>query len=125
MKIIVSDTYEDMSRKAAHDLLEIIDSKKNPVLCTASGDSPAGMYKELAKEINERKIDISRWLFVSLDEWAGMNGDDEGSCRFHLNNQLFNSLHVTENNIAFFDGKKNMEDECERIESFINAARRY
>lgn len=118
MKIIVSDTYDDMSRKAAHDLLEIIHSKKNPVLCTASGDSPAGMYKELAKEINERKIDISGWLFVSLDEWAGMNGDDEGSCRFHLNNQLFNPLHVTENNIAFFDGKKNMKDECERIENF-------
>ena len=90
------------------------------MLCTASGDSPAGLYKELIRQVNEKKIDVSGWYFVSLDEWLGLNGDDEGSCRFHLNNQLFNPLQVAENNIGFFDGRaKDPEMECERIENFI------
>jgi galactosamine-6-phosphate isomerase len=49
-----------------------------------------------------------------------MNGNDEGSCRFHLNNQLFNPLHISENNICFFDGKtKDLNAECDKVENFI------
>ena len=62
----------------------------------------------------------SDWYFLSLDEWVGMNGEDEGSCRFHLNNQLFNPLNVKEDHIGFFDGQeKDLERECDKIENFI------
>ena len=44
-------------------------------------------------------------ILLALMNGLGMNGDDEGSCRFHLNNQLFNPLQVAENKISFFDGK--------------------
>jgi glucosamine-6-phosphate isomerase len=120
MKIIISNTYEAMSKKAADDITDLTQSLINPVLCTASGDSPAGLYKELIRQVNEKNIDVSGWYFVSLDEWLGMNGHDEGSCRFHLNNQLFHPLQVAENNIGFFDGRaKDPEMECERVENFI------
>mgnify|MGYP001799336298 CR=1 FL=1 len=89
-------------------------------MCTASGDSPKGLYKALIKQVNENKIDISSWNFVGLDEWLGMNRNDEGSCRFHLNNDLFQPLHVEENKISFFDGRaKDLEKECDRIENSI------
>ena len=49
-----------------------------------------------------------------------MNGNDEGSCRFHLNNQLFNPLQIAEKQISFFDGRaKDLNEECDRIENFI------
>ncbi len=121
MKLLISDTYNEMSHKAVNDLLNFIKGKQHPLLCTASGDSPKGMYKELIKQVKEKDIDISDWKFLSLDEWAGMNENDEGSCRFHLNNDLFGPLNVAEKNIVFFDGKaKNADEECERIETFIN-----
>ena len=120
MKIIISTTYEAMSKKAADDITDLTQSLINPMLCTASGDSPAGLYKELIRQVNEKNIDVSGWYFVSLDEWLGMNGHDEGSCRFHLNNQLFHPLQVAENNIGFFDGRtKDLEMECARVENFI------
>ena len=120
MKIFVGDTYEKMSRQAVGDILELTQYLKNPVLCTASGDTPAGLYKELIREVHEKKIDVSGWYFVSLDEWIGLNGDDEGSCRFHLNNQLFNPLQVATDHIGFFDGRqKPPEKECENVEHFI------
>ncbi len=121
MKLLISDTYDEMSQKAANDLLNFIKGTQHPLLCTASGDSPKGMYKELIKQVKEKDIDISGWKFLSLDEWTGMNGNDEGSCRFHLNNDLFGPLNVAEENIVFFDGKaKNSDEECERIETFIH-----
>lgn len=120
MKIFTGDNYEAMSRQAVDDILALTGSLKNPVLCTASGDTPAGLYKELVNEVHQKKIDVSGWYFVSLDEWVGLNGDDEGSCRFHLNNQLFNPLRVEKDNIGFFDGRgKNPDDECENVENFI------
>ncbi|MEP6927403.1 MAG: glucosamine-6-phosphate deaminase [Ginsengibacter sp.] len=120
MKIFIGDNYEMMSKQAGADIISITQSLKNPVLCTASGDTPAGLYKELVNEVHQNKIDISRWYFVSLDEWVGMNGDDEGSCRFHLNNQLFNPLQVAKDHISFFNGReKNLNNECENMENFI------
>lgn len=91
-----------MSAKAAEDVMKMLNSVQNPLLCPATGDSPKGLYHEMIKEINNKKIGISHWNFVGLDEWVGMNGKDEGSCRFHLNNDLLNPLNVKQPNICFF-----------------------
>lgn len=122
MKLFIGDTYESMSKEAADDVFGEVQSLSSPLLCTASGDSPAEMYRELTKLVNQKNKDISRWYFVGLDEWLGMNGNDEGSCRFHLNNQLFNPLNVAGSKLCFFDGRANdLQRECNRIENFINS----
>jgi glucosamine-6-phosphate isomerase len=121
MQIIIADTYEDLSKLAANSVIELMQQVKNPLICTASGDSPEGLYRELVKKVGAKDMNVSDWYFVSLDEWAGMNGNDEGSCRFHLNSDLFHPLHVTAERICFFDGRaNNLEEECARIENFIN-----
>ena len=79
------------------------------------------MYEELIKQVKEKKIDISDWHFIGLDEWAGMNGSDEGSCRYHLNNDLFRPLQVAEDRIIFFDGRSNnLQAQCDGIEDYIH-----
>lgn len=120
MKIIVANTYEDLSRRAADDVLQLLQSAQHPLLCPASGDTPAGLYKELVKRVRDQGIDITRWAYVALDEWVGMNGSEEGSCRYHLNQQLFHPLQVPEERICFFDGRaNNLQQECEEVEAFI------
>jgi galactosamine-6-phosphate isomerase len=50
-----------------------------------------------------------------------MNGSDEGSCRYHLNRQFFQPLHIKEENISFFDGRAiELENECQQTENFIH-----
>jgi galactosamine-6-phosphate isomerase len=117
--IYVSNTYEDMSAQAARDLLNIVTKIKEPLLCTASGDTPKGMYRALINMIREKNIDVSHWNFLGLDEWAGMNGHDEGSCRYHLDRDLFGPLNIKGDKIIFFDGRADAAEECKRIESFI------
>jgi glucosamine-6-phosphate isomerase len=121
MQVVVGETYRSMSEKCVHDLLEFIEPLKNPLLCTASGDTPKGMYAELIKQVKEKKIDISTWHFIGLDEWAGMNGTDEGSCRYHLDNDLFRPLQIAEDKIIFFDGRsQNLQAQCDGVEDYIH-----
>ena len=53
MKIFIEDTYEAISKKAANDIATIFKPLANPLFCVASGDSPKGLYKELARQQNE------------------------------------------------------------------------
>ena len=121
MKIFVSDTYEMMSKQAADEVIEVMQSRKQPLICTASGDSPAGLYKEFVERAGKKQLDASGWFFVGLDEWVGMNENDEGSCRYHLNQQLFDPLQVAGDKICFFDGRAvDLQAECEQTEDFIH-----
>ena len=52
MEIFITDTYESMSKQAAGAVIELVQSTINPLLCTASGDTPAGLYKELVNLVN-------------------------------------------------------------------------
>lgn len=121
MQVFIEADYESMSAKAADEVMQILIPLKKPVLCPATGDSPKGLYKEMIGSINRKKIDVSGWYFVGLDEWLGMNGQDEGSCRYHLNNDLLKPLRIHEKNVSFFDGKaKDIQNEIQKTGSFIN-----
>jgi galactosamine-6-phosphate isomerase len=121
MNVQVFSTYEELSKQAAEDITQLLSHKETPLVCMASGDSPAGLYREIVKRVKEKKLDISHWYFVGLDEWMGMNENDEGSCRFHLNNQFFNPLQISNERICFFDGKAiDVNEECKRTENFVS-----
>jgi glucosamine-6-phosphate isomerase len=120
MKIVVNESYDDMSRAAASEILQLMQSFSTPLICTASGDTPAGLYREMVELVRREKIDHSHWHFVGLDEWMGMNGYDEGSCRYYIDQQVFDPLNVPIKRIAFFDGTAiDPVRECERVERFI------
>jgi galactosamine-6-phosphate isomerase len=120
METFIADNYEQMSKQAANDVIGLMQSSTNKLLCTASGDTPAGLYKEIVEKVNNKELNMDDWKFVGLDEWAGMNGSDEGSCRYHLDKQFFYPLKIEEEKICFFDGRAaNLEDECQRTEDFI------
>ena len=122
MQIFIEKDYESMSAKAANEVMQIIAPLKNPVLCPATGDSPKGLYKEMIGRITRNKTDVSNWYFVGLDEWLGINQHDEGSCRYHLNNDLLEPLCIDEKNISFFDGRaKDIQDEIKKTNHFIKA----
>jgi glucosamine-6-phosphate isomerase len=120
MQIFIRDTYEELSKQAAADVISLLQASANKLLCIASGDTPAGLYKEIVSKVNNRELNIDDWHFVGLDEWAGMNGSDEGSCRYHLDRQFFEPLRISKEKICFFDGRAaDLEAECQRTEEFI------
>ena len=120
MEIFVADTYQQMSMKAAQDVIHLMQASQNKLLCIASGDTPAGMYKEIIAKVKTEGLDITDWKFLGLDEWAGMNGHDEGSCRYHLDKQFFYPLQINTERVSFFNGRAtDLEKECATTEDFI------
>jgi galactosamine-6-phosphate isomerase len=123
MKIIISNNYEIMSQKAYEDIVTIMQAASKPLICVASGDSPSGIYKNIVKGVGSNKINIDSWSFLGLDEWVGLNGNDEGSCRFHLNRELFTPLNIPTNRICFFDGAaSDLEQQCSITENNIKTS---
>lgn len=122
MTISIEKDYDLMSAKAADKVMAILESTEKPLLCPATGDTPKGLYKEMVTRILKNKTDISQWNFIGLDEWIGMNGKDEGSCRFHLDNDLLQPLKVKFENIIFFDGRAdNLLEETGKAIFFIQS----
>lgn len=121
MKIFIADSYELMSKQAADAVMKITQSITEPLICVPSGDSPKGLYKELKLQQEKKIIDIHNWYFLGLDEWIGLGENDEGSCRYMLNRDLFHALNIHEEKICCFDGNTtNTEADCNRIENYIH-----
>lgn len=120
VELLVFETYQKMSEKATDALIKLIKEKPNAVVSPASGNSPEGLYRNFVERVKQENIEVSELFFVGLDEWMGMNGSDEGSCRYYLNEQLFFPLKINEERIAFFDGRaQDPEAECDRIDNAI------
>lgn len=116
MEIFIEDSYNSMSAKAFNDMQSILKGIKNPLISPASGASPAGLYKLIVQST----LKTDHWYFVGLDEWVGMNAIDEGSCRWHLDKDLFDPLKVKKDQLCFFDGRAtDLQVACKLAESFI------
>ncbi len=79
-KIFVTRDFEHMSRVAADIVIADIKEKQaikdEYVLGLATGNSPTGLYKQLAHAFNEGTIDAARVRSFNLDEYVGLPGEN-------------------------------------------------
>ncbi|HEX2535525.1 MAG TPA: glucosamine-6-phosphate deaminase [Chitinophagaceae bacterium] len=120
MELRIFTDNQQLARQAAADVLDWISGKEKPLLCVASGDSPAAMYRELSRKAKEGAWQPGRAFFAGLDEWWGKNGSDPGSCRQLLDEQLFNHLDLAPGQLCFFDGRAEQPGpELEKMNAFL------
>lgn len=111
MHIVVCKDYEEMSRRAAEIVAEQVKKRPDGLISFPGGDTPLGMVHVFADMVNEGKVDISRTHYVSLDEWVGLSGEDEGSC------DLFNQQNLLSRLQHPFAGTHIINGAAEDIES--------
>jgi glucosamine-6-phosphate deaminase len=122
MEIRIHSNYEDMCRAAASFVAGHIRNKPSALICLPSGDTPTGMLRDLVDDVQEGRLDLSQCHFVSLDEWAGLNGGDEGSCRRYMDEHFFQPLNIGPDRIWFFNGRAtDLKEECERIDRLVSS----
>jgi len=92
MKIIVCDSCEEASEVAAQLVADSIRVNPKALISFPGGDTPLGMVHVFTDMVNQGKIDISQAYYVSLDEWAGLSNQDEGSCGLFNWENIFNRL---------------------------------
>jgi glucosamine-6-phosphate deaminase len=119
MTINKYSNYEELSAATATLILDVLDKKPEALICIASGDTPLGVCKFLAKSDPEF---FSKCTFVGLDEWVGMDENDEGSCKYGIYEYLLKPLNIPTERIKYFDAKAaDLESECEKINQFISS----
>lgn len=98
MKIVVSENYEEMSKKAGEFFINFMKEKPQAKLGLATGSTPLGLYKELIKANQEGEITFSFAKSVNLDEYIGINPNNEQSYRYFMNQNLFNHINIDKKN---------------------------
>lgn len=120
MKLSVYPDKDAMSKATADLIADQIRQKPDSLLCFPSGESPTIVLKYLVKQGLEGHIDFSQCRFVGLDEWIGMDEQDEGSCKHYLFAHFFDPLKISRDKMVFFDGLAvDSAAECRRINQYL------
>ncbi len=79
-KVIITRDFDHMSEAAAQlvigDIGEAAGKKESYILGLATGNSPTGLYKHLAKAANAGLYDCSKIESFNLDEYIGLPGEN-------------------------------------------------
>lgn len=97
MKFITVKSYDELSILAADIIAEVVKAKKNAVLGLATGSSPVGAYKKLAEYNAKGELDFSSVTSVNLDEYEGLDGSNDQSYRYFMNENLFKNINIDVN----------------------------
>lgn len=120
MKVIIEKDYEAMCKAVAQHMITYVQKKPESLLELPGGDTPLGIFKYLVEAANKGLVDFSKCAFVSLDEWENLGYETKGSCKQTLFDCIYKLLPIDlEKQVCFFDGKANLQKECERVDQFI------
>ena len=120
MVICKTKDYEDLSRKAANILRAQIIMKPDCVLGLATGSSPIGIYDNLVAWHQKGDLDFSRVSSVNLDEYRGLQPDNDQSYRYFMDTHLFNHINIDKSRTFVPDGLEADSDKaCKDYDAII------
>lgn len=96
MKVIVSKDYDEMSKKAADLIINMLIDKPQAKFGFATGSTPIGLYENLAKAEKEGEISFKYSKSVNLDEYIGIDKENDQSYQYFMNENLFNKVSFKE-----------------------------
>lgn len=121
MKVVAVKDYEEMSRLAAGEVMATIRARPDAVLVLPTGRTPVGMFGRLVEASRARHVDFRAARFVTLDEYAGIAGDDRRRLLAWLQRELLEPLGIPPAHLVAFEPRAEPLDECKRIEDTITA----
>ena len=123
MRLIVCESYDEISKKAAEFVKAQILLKKNSVLGLATGSTPIGMYKELVLSYKNGEVDFSQAVTFNLDEYFPIDEDNEQSYHYYMKKNFFDGVNVRPENIHMPPGRTDNPEKACRLydEAIINA----
>ena len=127
MEVIISKTYEELSRNAAKEVAKTLNAKPNAVLGMATGSTPLGLYQELVRMHKAGELDFSQVTTFNLDEYVGLPVTHDQSYHYFMHENFFKHVNIAPQNIyipsgtannyrAFSDWYENRIQECGGID---------
>ena len=95
---VVIAEYDEISRRIARRIADIVVAKRkagsHAVLGLATGSTPIGIYRELARIHREEGLDFSDVVTFNLDEYYPMRPDSIHSYNRYMWENLFGEINV-------------------------------
>lgn len=118
---VKASTYDEMSREAAKIIFDDLKAKKDTVLGLATGSTPEGMYDALSTMINEADLDLSEVTTFNLDEYVGLDEDNDQSYHYFMDKNLFSKIDIPKENTHILNGvADDIEKEVKEYEALID-----
>ncbi len=127
MRVIIKDNAVDISTWVAGYIAYSIKrakptAKKPFVLGLPTGSTPLGVYKELIKLYQNKKVSFEHVVTFNMDEYIGLSPEDKNSYHYFMYENFFNYININPKNIHILDGQtKDYAKECEDYEKAIKA----
>lgn len=120
MKLIRVSNQDEMSREASRLIAALVRIKSDAVLGLATGSTPLGTYRELARMHREENLDFSRVRTVNLDEYIGLGSSHPQSYRAFMEEYLFARINIPPANTFVPDGlAEDLERECRKFDELL------
>ena len=121
MRIIITDSYEEMSVAASRIVAGQLYLKPNSVLGLATGSTPLFMYKNLVHVHKEVGLDFSEVTSFNLDEYLGLNASDPNSYYYFMQENFFKHININPANIYIPNGMPDdIDSECANYDRLIS-----
>ncbi len=119
MQIVKFDSPAALDNACAGFMADILQRQPQALFCPATGSSPTGAYQQLVARKND--FDAAGIKIIKLDEWADLNMQHRGTCETYLQQHLLQPLGIaTDNYIAFNSEATDAQNECARIQHYLN-----
>ena len=121
MQVMVTASGQEFCAKAANQVAAVLTLKPDAVLGLATGETPGGMYEELAARYQRGEIDFSACSTVNLDEYCGLAGTDAHSYRYYMDKHLFERVNIRREHTHLPDGMAaDVEAECRAYDALLD-----
>ncbi|QTX32358.1 glucosamine-6-phosphate deaminase [Aminithiophilus ramosus] len=123
MRVVTARDYDQMSRKASYIVASRVILNPKCVLGLATGDTPKGLYRELAFLFRAGDVDFSGVTTFNLDEYVGLAPDHPNSYQSYMREHFFRFVNVSPGRRHIPDGTvPDLAAECRRYEAAIERA---
>ena len=120
IELIITNNYDDMSKKAADIIFSLLKNNPNATLGLATGSTPIGTYNELIKKYNKNEISFENVTTFNLDEYIGLEPFHPQSYYKYMYDHLFKHININLNNTHIPKGEGNLELNVKEYESLLN-----
>lgn len=121
VEVIISESYEELSREGAREVARTLNAKPNAVLGLATGSTPLGLYRELIRMHRDEGLDFSQVTTFNLDEYVGLPSNHRQSYHWFMRDNLFQHVNIAPHNIYLPSGTTdNYEAFCAWYENRIH-----
>jgi glucosamine-6-phosphate deaminase len=105
MRVILVPSAEEVARRAARFVANLVRTKRPAVLGLATGSSPLGLYRELIRQHREEGLDFSEVTTFNLDEYVGLGATHPQSYRHFMQQNLFDAINIPPHRTHVPDGR--------------------